>query len=152
MYDAFVSGSNQYGVFGTGNTYGGHPVAAAVALKTLNIYRDDNILDHVRQISPTFLSHLKGFADHPLVGECRGTGLIGALELVKDKETREQYPPSDKVAVQVVNSGRKHGVIVRALPGDGVAVCPPLIINEAEIAEMFRRYRLALDEVDKNLR
>ena len=147
MYDAFVSGSNKYGVFGTGNTYGGHPVASAVALATLNIYRDDHIIDHVRQVSKTFMKRLKEFESHPLVGDARGVGLIGALELVKDKASKEQFPPSDKLAVQVVTAARKHAVIIRALPGDGIAICPPLIITDNEVNEMFDRCGRALDEV-----
>lgn len=151
MYDAFVSGSNMHGVFGTGNTYGGHPVASAVALETLNIYRDDNMLEHVRIASKTFMKRLQEFESHPLVGNARGIGLIGAFELVKDKSSKEQYPPADKVAVQVMNAARQHGLITRALPGDGVGVCPPLIITEAEIHEMFDRYKLALDTVYQQL-
>jgi len=151
MYQGFVSGSDEFGVFGTGNTYGGHPVASAVALETLNIYRDDNIIEHVQAVSKVFIQHLSEFESHPLVGQARGVGLIGAFELVKDKQSREQYPVTDKIAVQVMNAARKHGLITRAMPGDGIAICPPLIITEDEIAEMFKRYKLALDEVYENL-
>ena len=147
MYQAFVSGSDQYGVFGTGNTYGGHPVASAVALETLNIYRNDNLIEHVQSVSQVFKQCLNSFNDHPLVGQTRGVGLIGAFELVKNKQSKEQYPVADKVAVQVMNAARNHGLITRALPGDGIAICPPLIITEEEIREMFNRYKLALDEV-----
>lgn len=147
MYEGFVTGSNKYGVFGTGNTYGGHPVASAVALETLNIYRDDNMIQHVQQVSKTFMQRIEAFASHPLVGDARGVGLIGAFELVKDKTSKEQYPAADKVAVQVAAAARKHGVITRALPGDGIAICPPLIITDDEINEMFDRYGRALDDV-----
>jgi len=151
MYQAFVSGSDTHGVFGTGNTYGGHPVASAVALETLNIYRDDKVIEHVRAVSKTFMKRLKAFESHPLVGDARGIGLIGALELVRDKSSKEQYPPADKIALQVVNAGRQHGVIMRALPGDGVAICPPLIVNDDELNEMFDRYQLALDDVYRQI-
>lgn len=151
MYDAFVCGSNTHGVFGTGNTYGGHPVASAVALETLNIYRDDNMLEHVRTVSKTFMKRIHEFGSHPLVGDARGIGLIGAFELVKDKSTKEQFPPADKVAAQVMAAARQHGLITRALPGDGVGVCPPLIITEPQINDMFDRYQLALDTVYQKL-
>ena len=151
MYQGFTSGSDKYGVFGTGNTYGGHPVASAVALETLNIYRDDHIIEHVQSVSKTFLQRLSEFESHPLVGQVRGVGLIGAFELVKDKTSKEQYPPGDKIAVQVMNAARKHGLITRAMPGDGIAICPPLIITEEEIQVMFDRYKLALDEVGSGL-
>lgn len=151
MYTAFVSGSDQHGIFGTGNTYGGHPVASAVALETLNIYRDDKMIEHVQSVSKTFMKRLKEFESHPLVGDARGVGLIGALEFVKDKSSKEQYPVTDKVGVQVMNAARKHGLITRALPGDGIAICPPLIITDAEVNEMFDRYKLAVDEVYANI-
>jgi len=151
IYDAFVSGSNKYGVFGTGNTYGGHPVASAVALETLNIYRDDRIIEHVQQVSQTFMKRLKAFESYPLVGDARGVGLIGALELVKDKASKAQYPAADKLAVRVAAAARQHGVITRALPGDGIAICPPLIITDDEINEMFDCYGKALDQVYEQL-
>ena len=151
IYDAFVSGSNKYGVFGTGNTYGGHPVASAVALETLNIYRDDRIIEHVQQVSQTFMKRLKAFESYPLVGDARGVGLIGALELVKDKAIKAQYPAADKLAVRVAAAARQHGVITRALPGDGIAICPPLIITDDEINEMFDCYGKALDQVYEQL-
>jgi len=145
LFDAFVEQSKKLGIFGTGNTYGGHPVAAAVALETLNIYEDEDILGHVRAVSPGFMRRLEALGDHPLVGDARGVGLIGGLELVKDKATREQYPPSDKVAAMVADLMMGENLILRPLPGDVIGICPPLIITEAEIDDMFVRIGRALD-------
>jgi 4-aminobutyrate---pyruvate transaminase len=80
-----------------------------------------------------------------LVGNARGMGLIGALELVRDKETRETFDPAWGVAAQVGERAQKHGLITRAL-GDTVNFCPPLIITKGQIADMFARARAALDE------
>ncbi|MFT7674418.1 MAG: 4-aminobutyrate--pyruvate transaminase [Gammaproteobacteria bacterium] len=147
VYQGFVSGSDRLGMFGTGNTYGGHPVASAVALETLNIYRNDRIIEHVQSISVPFQKRLAALADHPLVGQSRGVGLIGAIEIVKDKSSKEQFPVANKTAMQIVNAARQHGIILRALPGDGVGFCPPLIITKPEINQLFDAVGSALDDV-----
>ena len=151
IYQGFVAGSDKLGMFGTGNTYGGHPVSCAVAIETLNIYRDDNTIEHVKTVAKPFQNRLSALGDHPLVGHTRGVGLIGGLELVEDKASKAQYPVADKVAMQVVNAARQHGVILRAIPGDGIGICPPLIINEAEINEMFDAIERALDDIHASL-
>ena len=97
IYRVLVTGSEKVGTFGTGFTYSGHPVPAAVALETLKIYEERKILDHVRRVEPRFQARLRGFADHPLVGETRGVGLIGAVELVQDKAARRNFDPALKV-------------------------------------------------------
>lgn len=151
VYEAMVKGSDRHGMFGSGNTYGGHPVAAAVAIETLNIYQERNITDHVKSLSVLFQQRLDALAEHPLVGQARGVGLIGALEIVKDKETKEQYPLSDKVAAQIANYARAHNLILRPTPGDSVALCPPLIINDKELNIMFDRVELALNDMSAAL-
>ena len=151
VYQGFVRGSDKLGIFGTGNTYGGHPVSCAVALETLNIYRDDRTIDHVNAVSPTFLERLHALSAHPLVGHTRGVGLIGGIELVEDKDSKAQYPVADKVAVRVMNACRTNGVIVRAVPGDGIGICPPLIISDEQIHEMFDGIQRGLDVVAEEL-
>jgi 4-aminobutyrate---pyruvate transaminase len=145
IYRALVAESEKIGTFSHGFTYGGHPVAAAVALETLKIYEERNIVGHVRAIAPAFQTALHAFADHPLVGEARGMGLIGTLELVADKATREPFDPSWGVAIHAGRRAQAHGVITRAL-GDTVNLCPPLIITLAQIEDLMGRIRLALDE------
>ncbi|MEH6526815.1 MAG: aminotransferase [Sneathiella sp.] len=148
IYDAFVEHSTKLGTFGTGNTYGGHPVAAAVALETLKIYEDDDIISHVQHITPQFQKRLKAIGEHPLVGEARGVGLIGGLELVADKFTKEQYPAGAKAAPLAVEKIFGQKLILRPMPGDGIGICPPLIITEKEINEMFDRIERGLDEAN----
>ncbi len=88
-------------MLGHGFTYGGHPVAAAVALKTLEIYQRRDIVGHVRHVAPLFLKRLTALADHPLVGEANGVGLIGGIELVADKKTKRNFEPAKGVGAKL---------------------------------------------------
>jgi 4-aminobutyrate---pyruvate transaminase len=145
IYAALVKESEKIGVFSHGFTYSGHPVSSAVALETLKIYEDDNILSHVRRVAPRMQAGLRKFADHPLVGEVRGVGLIGAVELVADQASKAPFAPAEGVGPYLVKRAHHHGLIVRPL-GDSIAFCPPLIINEAEIDVMLGRFALALED------
>ena len=146
VWQAMVKASEKIGTFGHGYTYSAHPVAAAVAIETLKIYEERDILGHVRRVSPRFLAGLRKFADHPLVGEADGGGLIGAIQLVKSKAPREFFDPTQAVAAYFAGRAQEHGLIVRPLFGDRVALCPPLVIGEEQIDEMLRRFRTALDD------
>lgn len=151
MYEGMVAASASHGVFGHGITYGGHPVPAAVALRNLELMEERDILGHVRKIAPHFQARLRAFADHPLVGETRGIGLIGAVELVADKEARRAFDPLLRVGLRCAEACVKHGLINRA-SGDSLLFCPPLIIETDEIDEMFRRFGAALDDVTRWVR
>ena len=145
VYAAIRDQSGAIGTFGHGFTYSGHPVATAVALETLKIYEERNMLGHVRSIVPVFERELKRLGQHPLVGEARGRGLIGTLELVRDKQTKEPFDPALGVAVRAGKFAQAHGVITRAL-GDTVNLCPPLIITAEEIVDLAARIERALDD------
>lgn len=136
--------SEKIGTFGHGYTYSAHPVSAAVALETLKIYEERDVLGHVRSVAPRFQQRLKALADHPLVGEARGVGLIGAVELVADKATKTPFEPVGMAGAKVNALCHENGLISRAM-GDSLALCPPLIISEAEIDAMFDRLTAALD-------
>jgi 4-aminobutyrate--pyruvate transaminase len=101
--------SRKIGTFGHGFTYSGHPVAAAVALKTLEIYERDRIFQDVERKAPLFQRRLSALADHPLVGEARGIGLIGGLEIVADKGTKRQFDPKQGVAAKCVAFAQAEG-------------------------------------------
>jgi len=146
VYAAIRDNSGKIGTFGHGYTYSGHPVPAAVALETLKIYEERDILGHVRAVAPRLQEGLRKFADHPLVGEVRGTGLIGALELVKDKATHENFDASAAVGPYCMARAQAHGLLVRALPGDALAFCPPLVVTEDEIDMIMERFAKALDD------
>jgi 4-aminobutyrate--pyruvate transaminase len=127
-------------------TYSAHPVAAAVALKTLEIYERRDTFGHVRKVAPVFLQRLRALADHPLVGEANGVGLIGAIEMVADKKTKKNFEPSKLVGAMCGRFCEQEGVIVRPLVNDRIALCPPLVISEAEVGELFDRFERGLNK------
>ena len=130
LYDILLAQSDKLGIFGHGYTYSAHPVPAAVALETLKIYEERDIVAQVRRVGPRMLAGIRSYADHPLIGEARGIGLIGAVELVRDKATKQSFDPKAGVAAYLVRRAQHHGAILRNMPGDNVAFCPPLIISE----------------------
>ncbi len=143
--------SAKIGIFGHGYTYSAHPLGAAVALETMAIYEERDIVGHVQKIAAHFQGKLQEFAVHPLVGEARGVGLIGALELVADKKTRANFDPAQAIGAKVVAAAEQEGVILRAMAGDAIAFSPPLIITQSEIDEMFQRFSKALERVVASL-
>ncbi len=146
MYQALIEESKKIGVFGHGFTYSGHPVAAAVAVKTLEIYKRDKIFEAAAKNMPQFQKRLMALGDHPLVGEARGMGLVGAVELAADKRAKTPFDPKKAVGAQVVAQAQAEGLIVRVIAGDIVSICPPLIIKPGEIDELFDRLTRALDK------
>jgi 4-aminobutyrate---pyruvate transaminase len=144
MYQAMLTESRKIGTFGHGFTYSGHPVAAAVALKTLEIYAREKIVDQVAAKIPRFLARLKALGAHPLVGEARGLGLVGAVELVADKRSKRLFDPKAGVTARCAQYAQEEGLILRAL-ADALTLCPPLVITPAEIDELFDRLGRALD-------
>jgi 4-aminobutyrate--pyruvate transaminase len=145
VYGVFVRQSEKIGVFAHGYTYSAHPVCAAVALETLRIYEETGIVDHVRGIAPQFLEGMRRFADHPLVGEVRGVGLMAGIELVKHKPTKESFDAKLGVGAAFMKSGAERGLIVRAI-GDTVALSPPLVITRDEIADLLSRLEKTLED------
>ena len=148
MYQAMLDQSGTIGTFGHGFTYSAHPVAAAVAVETLKIYDERNVFAHVRQVSKTFLKRLNALAGHPIVGEATGVGLLGAVELVENRQTKTSFPATKAVGAACAAFAQDEGLCVRALLSDRIAFCPPLIITEAEINEMFDRFTRALDRTE----
>lgn len=145
VYQGIRGETGKIGSFGHGYTYSAHPVAAAVANETLAIYAERDILSHVGAVAPRMQERLRRLGDNPLVGEARGIGLIGAVELVADKKTKANFDPALTVGAKVANTAQENGVILRAMAGDIIAFSPPLIITEAEIDEMMDRFEAALN-------
>ena len=145
IYQALVQQSKKFGLFGHGSTYAGHPVAAAVALETLTIYEERNIVDHVRAVGPRFQDGLRKFAAHHLVGEVRGLGLVAAIELVRDKDTKAPFDAKQGVGLYFQARSEEEGLIIRPI-GDTIAICPPLITVEDEIDEILGCLKRALDD------
>jgi len=146
MYQALITESKKIGTFGHGFTYSGHPVAAAVALKTLEIYQRDKIIETANTRMPQFQQRLMALADHPLVGEARGMGMVGTIELTSDKRAKKPLDPKRGVGAQVVAHAQNEGLIVRFIAGDVISICPPMIIKPAEIDELFDKLTRALDK------
>jgi 4-aminobutyrate--pyruvate transaminase len=146
LYQALLIESNKVGAFGHGFTYGGHPVAAAVALKAIEIYARDRVIEKAAKRAPLFQARLRALARHPLVGEARGLGMIGAVELVADKAAKRSFAAQHGVGARAVEFAEQEGLIVRAVGGDTLALSPPLIIGATEIEELFDRLTRALDK------
>ena len=145
--DVVYENSGKIGSFGHGFTYSAHPMSAAVALETLSIYEERDIVSHVRSVMGHFQNGLQALAEHPLVGEARGLGLLGGIELVEDKASKKNFAPNLSVGPSVAARCLEHGLIVRSLPGDIITLCPPLVILEAEVDMLLARLRIALDEI-----
>ena len=153
VFDALADESNVIGTFGHGFTYSGHPVPAAVAIETLKIYDETDIGGHVGRVGPYLQTALRHrFADHELVGEVRGTGMIAAMELVADKHNRTNFDPRMKIGPRLTKIMEENGVIGRASMNDTLCFSPPLIISEAEIDEMLDRVAKALDTLTVQIR
>jgi 4-aminobutyrate--pyruvate transaminase len=145
VFQGLMAATDKVGHLAHGYTYAGHPVTTAVALETLAIYEEMDLLGHIARVERPFLKEIGGLVDHPLIGDFTGIGLIGALEVVKDKKTREMYPAEAEVMQTLGANAKKHGLVLRLI-GNRIAFSPPLIITEAEVSEMARRLKLALDD------
>ena len=146
IYQVVADASAEIGTFGHGYTYSGHPLACAVALETLRIYKSDDVIGHVQRVAPRLQAGLQEFAGHPIVGQARGLGLIGAIELAEDPAARKPFDPKRGVGAYFVRRAQAHGLIVRVLGGDVIAFSPPLVISEAEIDFMLERAGRALSD------
>ena len=145
LYEPIVEASGRAGLFGHGFTYSGHPVSAAVALRALQIYEERKLYEHVRKVAPQFQTRLRSLAEHPLVGEARGIGLVGACELVQDKRTKAEFEMRHAVGAKCMQLCQDRGLIVRAI-GNTVVICPPFIVTEGDIDDIFDRFGQGLDD------
>ena len=136
---------NKGGDFNHGFTYSGHPAACAVALENIRILKDEKIIEKAKnELSPYLQKKWLALGDHPMVGEARGVGMVGALELVKDKNTKTSYPSDQNVGTICRDFCFNNGLIMRAV-GDAMIICPPLVISYSEINELIEKAKLCLD-------
>lgn len=145
MHEAMIQPSTEVGVFGHGYTYGGHPVACAVASKVLEIYRRERLFERAAELGAYLQERLREFADHPLVGEVRGMGMLAALELVADKNTGKPFG-NNSVGGYCALRAQEHGLIVRAMGGNSIALCPPLVISREQVDELVDSLGRALED------
>ncbi len=134
------------GDFNHGFTYSGHPVAAAVALKNIELIEAEGIVDRVKNdISPYLQKRWQELASHPIVGETRGLGMVAGLELVKDKTSKERIAPECKAGGVCRDYSMANGLIMRPC-GDTMIISPPLIISHEEVDELIEKAKKTLDE------
>ena len=136
------------GEFYHGMTYAGHPVACAVALKNIEIIEQEKLVEKTREIGPYFAEALASLRDHPIVGETRSVGLIGAIELSSNKAKRSRFKDPGRVGAMCRDHCFKNGLIMRAC-WDTMVLAPPLVITRKEIDELVRLARVALDATHK---
>ena len=144
---------NKGGEFFHGFTYSGHPASCAAALENLRILQDENIIDRVRDETAPYLSERwLALGDHPLVGEARMVGLVGALELVPNKPSRsDKFAPVGEVGTITRDISFKNGLVMRAVR-DSMILSPPLVISKAEIDELIVRAKKTLDDAHSELK
>ena len=127
------------------------PVAAAAALKAIEIYQRENLFDHAAKVGAYMQARLREFEDHPLVGEVRGKGLIAAIELVANKERRGSFADG-KVGAAAKQFCQDNGLLIRAVSGNCIAFCPPLVIAEGQIDEMIEMFAKGLEQTEEFVR
>ncbi|VAH50929.1 unnamed protein product [Triticum turgidum subsp. durum] len=144
------SQSNKLGSFAHGFTYSGHPVACAVAIEALKIYRERNIPDHVKQIAPRFQEGTKAFAGSPIVGEIRGVGLILGTEFANNKSRDDPFPAEWGVGAIFGQECQKRGMLVR-VAGDSIMMSPPLTMTPGEVDELVSIYGEAMKATEERV-
>ncbi|HAO58634.1 MAG TPA: aspartate aminotransferase family protein [Alphaproteobacteria bacterium] len=148
VYDMLASQAEELGIFGHGYTYSAHPVCAAVALRAQQLMQERGIVDKVAVQAPRFAAHVARMDRFSFIGNTRSIGLIGAMEFSADPESRNKFDPHHKIAAQAVAKIQENGVILRALPGDIIGFCPPLVISDDEMDDMFARVETALADFE----
>lgn len=146
--------TDTYGAFSHGYTYSGHPVGAAAANAVLDIVEQEDLPGNAERTGGQFQTMLReAFADHPLVGEVRGVGLMAALEFVADREQKHRFDPGLKVGARVSAAALENGLIARAMPhGDILGFAPPLVATPEECEEIVSIAKRAVDKVTDELR
>ena len=139
------------GEFAHGFTYSGHPASCAVAIANIKILREEGIVDRVKQVTaPYFCEQWSTLAEHPLVGEARSLGLVGAIEIVRNKTSRERFAKEDQAGARCRDFCFENGVVMRAV-GDSMIVAPPLIVEKQHIDELIDKAQRCLDLTAQSL-
>jgi adenosylmethionine-8-amino-7-oxononanoate aminotransferase len=150
LADRIQAASEKVEEFPHGFTASGHPVGCAIALKAIDVVMNEGLADNVRALTPRFEAGLKRLAELPNIGEWRGKGLMGALEMVKDKATKTPFDGKLSVSERIANSCTDHGLICRPL-GQSIVLCPPFITTEAQIDTMFEKLEAAAKKVFREI-
>ena len=149
-FEPIADESDRIGVFGHGFTGGGHPTGAAIALENIRIIEERDLVRNAADMGAYMQEKLCTLLSHPLVGEVRGVGLIAAIELVANKDTKEPFEAPGKLGAMANAAAQKNGLISRNMM-DALAFCPPLIVEEADIDFMIEATKTGIDEVYASL-
>lgn len=136
MNDRLVAAAGEFEEFPHGFTSGGHPVGCAIGLKAIDVILNEGVFENVVAVAPHFQERLRAFGSHSHIGEARGVGLMGALEIVHDKAAKTAFPNDQPVAEEIAKVALEHGLICRPV-GQAIVVAPPFIVTEAQIDELF---------------
>lgn len=152
VYDTIADGAGTAPV-GHGYTYSAHPVSAAVGLECLRLY-EEGLLANGQKAGRRLMEGLRSLADHPLVGDVRGRGMLAAIELVTDKGRKTPLPPEANPARRVFDRAWENGLIIRAFANGVIGYAPPLCCTDGDIDEIIERTRKTLDQTleDKDVR
>lgn len=143
LSDRLTAAAQAVEEFPHGFTASGHPVGAAIALAAISLILEGGLLDRVQALTPRFEAGLARLAEHPNIGEWRGKGLMGALEAVADKATRQPFVSELSVSERIANTCTDHGLICRPL-GQAIVLCPPFVMTETQMDEMFDKLETSL--------
>jgi adenosylmethionine-8-amino-7-oxononanoate aminotransferase len=142
IYRAFYAPYLKKKTFYHGHTYSANPISCSAALASLSIFQQENTLQRIRRITPLFQSAVERFKELPFVGDVRCLGLIGAIELVRDKKTKEHFNFQERIGFEIYKRGLKDSLVLRPL-GDITYLFLPLGIKRKELEDIMRRvYRL----------
>lgn len=151
IWQVIESESTKAGLFGHGYTYSAHPVGAAAALATLKILDEEKVVAHVAELAPHLHKEMRAaVADHPLVGEIRGTGFLIGIELVKDRANKTPFPREALVGRRLLKNLFGRGLISRAL-GDTLVFAPPLVIEKHDLDELVTKFRAGLEAIGREI-
>ena len=145
VYAGIADGAAPDAPIGHGYTYSGHPVSAAVGLEVIRLYTDGGILANGQKVGKRFEAGLAALGDHPLVGEARARGMLGALELVCDKKGKTPFDPSLKIADRLFQHGYQNGIVFRAFTDGTIGLAPALSCTDDEMEILLARLRATLD-------
>jgi len=147
VYQGIADGAAPDMPIGHGVTYSGHPVSAAVGLEVLRLYTEGGILANGQAVAARFSAGMEMLADHPMVGETRGRGLLGAIELVTDKTSKNRFDPALRLPDRLFAQGYANGVIFRAFADNIIGLAPALCCSDDEMDMIFGRIRRTLDDL-----
>jgi 4-aminobutyrate--pyruvate transaminase len=151
IFDVLKVESDRVGAFVHGYTYGGHPVAAAVALEALKIYEEMDVLKVVERASAIFQDELTKLKDHPLVGDASWSGLMGGIEIVADKDKKTAFPAHLNMGERLYDNAERNGLVFRWM-WNRLAFSPCFTATEQELRDLGKRTRRVLDDTLKDVR